>query len=249
MKKIISILFVLVLVLGLLSGCGKKSADKKEENAGKEALTVSLKANATTGYQWNVSPSEKKIVKIKGSYKEDKHPKGMAGVGGKQIYKITPLKKGNVNLTFTYVAPGTKNIELVAVYELSVDKNLKIYEKKHYGTYFDQDNIEESKCFVIRLPYDSNSGYLWKCSIDKEKLVKCNESYIIGTDVESGEDENLDATQLFAVEGASKGEVTLTFTYESEEETEPKYTAVYKLNVSEKKIVTEISKSGTFFER
>ena len=55
-----------------------------------QEISIILTGNATTGYNWQFSsdkPAHSKV--IKDAYIVEKHPTGMVGVGGKNIYQIT----------------------------------------------------------------------------------------------------------------------------------------------------------------
>lgn len=295
MKKIISIILTLSLTLSLflLSGC---------KDDGVKTITIKLKANATTGYKWNWIASPNGIVKIEGKYEQDEAKAGMVGVGGTQVYTVTGLKKGTTTIDFTYEAPGTREISLVAKYVITVDKKMNLKEVSHTGSYFEQDNIEPSTVFVVKLPCDKAAGYTWSCNLDKKDLAKVTEDYrpngyikevriveeetpsteektedededspLNGSDIDEpetdDEDEDTDETvsepetvttykddgsgglQIFAIEGKKSGEIVLKFTYKKEGDENPTYEAVYRLNIDDKNIITEISHTGSYFNK
>jgi inhibitor of cysteine peptidase len=108
MKKII--LFALVFVF-LASFCfAEKSKQSKviEAQAGQN-FTIILKANATTGYQWQFAkPLDESIVQlISSEYLADKTK--LVGAGGKQVWMFKALKAGQTNISFKYVRPWKKN--------------------------------------------------------------------------------------------------------------------------------------------
>ena len=129
MKKIIALALSLLLPALLLCACGEGGATGTYE--------IALKANATTGYQWDCKLSEEGIVKVEGEYVTDENKQGFVGVGGTQKYTVTAQKKGEVTLTFDYLSPGDKVSGSTAVYVLSVDEDLNITELSHSGSYFD----------------------------------------------------------------------------------------------------------------
>jgi predicted secreted protein len=108
MKKII--LFTLVIVF-LASFCfAEKSKQAKviEVQAGQN-FTIILKANATTGYQWQFAkPLDENLVQlISSKYLADKI--NLVGAGGKQIWLFKALKVGQTNISFKYVRSWEKN--------------------------------------------------------------------------------------------------------------------------------------------
>ena len=118
----------LVLLCFLFVSCKKESA---------KPLTLEFEANATTGYSWEYTVSDDSLIEIKNEYRQYENPQGFVGVGGKQIYTITPLKSGDVMIRFEYKAPGTKETASYAEYLLNIDKDLNIKEISHTGNYFD----------------------------------------------------------------------------------------------------------------
>ena len=129
MKKIIALILSVLALTALFAGCG--------ESADGETCEISLKANATTGYQWDCKASPEGIVKVEGEYVPDENKQGFVGVGGTQKYTVTAKKAGEVTLTFDYLSPGDKVSGSTAVYVLSVDEDLNITELSHSGSYFD----------------------------------------------------------------------------------------------------------------
>ena len=108
MKKII--LFTLVIVF-LASFCfAEKSKQAKviEVQAGQN-FTIILKANATTGYQWQFAkPLDENLVQlISSKYLADKTK--LVGTGGKQVWIFKALKAGQTTISLKYVRPWEKN--------------------------------------------------------------------------------------------------------------------------------------------
>lgn len=68
-----------------------------------QQLTVRLKANPTTGYQWVLKqqPSFLKIINAD-VYQQDSHPEGMVGVGGQTTWSFQAQAKGSDALILIY---------------------------------------------------------------------------------------------------------------------------------------------------
>ena len=120
MKKVLTLILSLLMLTLLFCGCGGKA----------DTVTVEFEANATTGYHWEYECSEDGIVKIEGEYVTDDNPKGFVGVGGKQIYTVTAVKEGTVNVTFKYLPPASNDPGKVNEYTFEVDKDLNIKQTK-----------------------------------------------------------------------------------------------------------------------
>jgi len=85
----------------------EKTVKQVEASVGKE-FTVSLEANHTTGFGWQLAkPLNEAVVKKVGSiYQEDDHPARMVGVGGMELWTFKGLKAGKTAIEFKYVRPG-----------------------------------------------------------------------------------------------------------------------------------------------
>ena len=66
-----------------------------------ETVTVWLKANATTGYEWTITPGDT-METVKSTYVPDPNPSDLAGSGGKQTVTVKVTKAGTSELTGTY---------------------------------------------------------------------------------------------------------------------------------------------------
>ncbi len=127
-KRIITILMTCTM-LSLLSACG----------VGKpQTMTLSLDSNPTTGYSWTVS-QEPELLSITEEYKENAHEDGMVGVGGQQIFTLTPKDAGTTSVTFVYARPweDPENTETEVSYTVEISKSMRI---KVTGTAFGGGN-------------------------------------------------------------------------------------------------------------
>ena len=72
-------------------------------------ITIILKSNPTTGYQWQVAkPLDESTLKlISSEYLADKTT--LVGAGGKQVWRFKTLKPGQTSISFKYVRPWEKN--------------------------------------------------------------------------------------------------------------------------------------------
>jgi inhibitor of cysteine peptidase len=110
MKKII--IFTLILI-PLASFCFADEANQlqpgsMEMRAG-EIFTITLRANSTTGYQWQFAiPLDESMLQLINSgyipYKTRR-----IGAGGKQLLTFKALKAGEVIISLKYVRPGEKD--------------------------------------------------------------------------------------------------------------------------------------------
>lgn len=78
--------------------------------AGKK-FTISLKANPTTGYSWQLAkPLDEAVVKLdKKDYQADSHPPNMVGVGGKEVWTFTAVGSGKSVIALKHVRSWEKD--------------------------------------------------------------------------------------------------------------------------------------------
>ena len=108
MKKIILFVLVVVSVASFCFAEKSKQAKVIEVQAGQN-FTITLKANATTGYQWQFAkPLDESIFQlISSEYLADKTK--LVGAGGKQVWIFKALKAGQTTISLKYVRPWEKN--------------------------------------------------------------------------------------------------------------------------------------------
>ncbi len=102
-----------------LSACGVGNKPK--------TMTLSLDSNPTTGYSWTVS-QEPELFRITEEYKENTHENGMVGVGGQQIFTLTPKEAGTTSVTFVYARPweDPENTETDVSYTVEISNDMRI---------------------------------------------------------------------------------------------------------------------------
>ena len=118
MSKRICMSFVLIAAaLLLVSGCGKKEP---------QTAKLVLPSNPTTGYTWEAAQTEE-IFAIESEFVQEEAEDGKVGVGGTDVFVLTPKEKGQTKVTFEYGQHwegGETGSTLT--YEFEVDKNLQI---------------------------------------------------------------------------------------------------------------------------
>jgi inhibitor of cysteine peptidase len=111
-KKFLGMLFLLILLLGCTGLNAQFGEDQTQikVKAGEE-FNISLKANPTTGYGWQlITTLDPNILKLKSSHFE-KAPtqKNLMGAGGHTVWTFKALGAGEANLLFHYLRPWEKN--------------------------------------------------------------------------------------------------------------------------------------------
>ena len=76
-----------------------------------QVLVVELPGNRTTGYGWNQPAASETVLERVGepAYVKNPAPSGMAGVGGKEIWRFRAAKAGRQRLRLEYARPWEKN--------------------------------------------------------------------------------------------------------------------------------------------
>lgn len=101
LKKIAAfMLFVVAAISGIFGIGNQPTAD----------LTIELKANPTTGYEWVVSMDKEDVVKLeKREYKQSVKDPTIVGAGGTETFCFKAVGDGTVKITFTYCRPWEEN--------------------------------------------------------------------------------------------------------------------------------------------
>lgn len=131
MKKMYFIA-VLLVVLGLLVGCGSSSFEEiKEimvdmEDNGKQinlhsgqTLVVSLEAQPSTGYTWEVVELDELILRQQGD-PEFQPASGGIGASGVQIFRFEAVSAGETNLKMIYHQLWVEGVEPLETFSINV---------------------------------------------------------------------------------------------------------------------------------
>ena len=96
---------------------------------GKE-LVITLDANATTGYEWQLaSPIDDNLISLVSSeYMPDKT--GLVGSGGKSIWTFKAVQAGKTQISFKYIRPWEKDAPPAkkATYIVNIQESIKASE-------------------------------------------------------------------------------------------------------------------------
>ena len=109
MKKFILSILIFICSVSMCLAENSKQAKTIKVQVGQE-FTITLEANATTGYQWQfVKPlDESSFQLISSEYVADKTNR--VGSGGEQVWVLKALKAGEQTISFKYVRPWEKDI-------------------------------------------------------------------------------------------------------------------------------------------
>jgi len=122
---------VLLVVLGLLAGCGSSSSQEiKEvmldmEDNGRQInlfigqiLVVSLEAQPSTGYTWEVVELDELILRQEGD--PEFQPSGGIGAPGMQIFRFETVSAGETDLKMIYHQPWVEGVEPLETFSVHV---------------------------------------------------------------------------------------------------------------------------------
>ncbi|MFI5779419.1 protease inhibitor I42 family protein [Nocardia sp. NPDC051570] len=78
-----------------------------------QQVKVSLAANPTTGYQWQLRELDQAIVKQadEPDFRPDPNPGNRVGVGGTSVWTFTAVAAGSTTLTLGYLRPWEQGVE------------------------------------------------------------------------------------------------------------------------------------------
>ena len=121
------ILIALLALALLAAGCGASEAvqvgpddngQQFELKAGQE-LIVTLAANPTTGYSWDVGESSEAVIRAVGE-PEFASESNLMGAGGTQTMHFEAVEAGQSTLTLVYNRPWEKDVEPIETFSIVV---------------------------------------------------------------------------------------------------------------------------------
>ena len=124
--KIIYTVFLVMLAISLLAGCVSKETKlsagdngrKIELNKG-QILVVTLEANPSTGYTWEVAELEKNFLRQIGET-EFQPESDLLGAKGMQTLRFEAVNAGQTSLKLVYHRPWEKDVEPLQTFSIQV---------------------------------------------------------------------------------------------------------------------------------
>lgn len=107
MKKII-ILSVGLIVLASLCFANEAKQTKPMTVRSGDSFTITLRANMSTGYQWQLTKIDETMLQLVNSEYKPYATKRL-GADGKQLWTFKALKAGETSIAFKYVRPHEKD--------------------------------------------------------------------------------------------------------------------------------------------
>ena len=122
-------LLILLIVLTVATGCSPQQQEVKASvsDNGREmqlkkgqTLVVTLEANPTTGYSWEVTePLDEQVLRQLGE-PEFKAESDLVGAGGVQILRFEAVNAGQTTLKLAYRRSWEKDVEPLETYSIEV---------------------------------------------------------------------------------------------------------------------------------
>ena len=122
-------LLTLLVALTVATGCSPQQQEVKAtiDDDGREmqlkkgqTLVVTLEANPTTGYSWEVAePFDEQVLRQAGE-PEFKQESDLIGAGGVQILRFEAVNAGQITLTLAYRRSWEKDVEPLDTYSIQV---------------------------------------------------------------------------------------------------------------------------------
>jgi inhibitor of cysteine peptidase len=122
-------LLTMLVTLTLATGCSPQQQEVKAgiDDDGREmqlkkgqTLVVTLEANPTTGYSWEVAePLDEQVLRQTGEA-EFKAESEALGAGGVQILRFEAVNAGQITLKLVYHRPWEEGVEPLETYSLQV---------------------------------------------------------------------------------------------------------------------------------
>jgi inhibitor of cysteine peptidase len=128
-RKIFVALFLLfVLGVGIAYGVAREITVGMENNNNSlkvkkgNILAVSLEANASTGYTWDVSAVKKRILQYKGKKYIQPAETGtpIVGASGKEVLRFKAVRRGTSTIKLIYHQPWDKKAKPAKTFTIKV---------------------------------------------------------------------------------------------------------------------------------
>jgi inhibitor of cysteine peptidase len=125
------ILVLAVLMSTILTGCSSAGDGMQldgDDNGTQVALAkgqtvaITLASNPTTGYSWQVVPSDDGVLVQVGEaeFEENPRSKGLVGAGGAETLRFEAKRPGQTTLELAYRRPWEKNEKPIETFSVQV---------------------------------------------------------------------------------------------------------------------------------
>lgn len=121
---------IMLAGLPLMAGCGAAPTIMLDENANgrqielapNQTLVVTLPANPTTGYSWEIAALDPEIVQQAGeaTFTPMTTDQARVGAGGTETFQFTAVGPGTTTLTLVYHRPWEKDVAPLQTYSLQL---------------------------------------------------------------------------------------------------------------------------------
>jgi inhibitor of cysteine peptidase len=120
------VILVLLLIVVILIILGPREVQLTDADNGKtielkkgQVLRITLAANPTTGYTWEVVEGDEKVVRQLGEIKFKPESEAL-GAGGVQIIRLEVMNAGQTTLKLVYHRPWETGVEPLKTFSLTI---------------------------------------------------------------------------------------------------------------------------------
>jgi Predicted secreted protein len=192
---------IILLIAGMIPAAAVQDTTYLDVGAGDE-FVICLDSNPSTGYGWMADFDASALCLKKKDFVSSRHPPGMVGVGGRELFTFAALKAGETKLYMTYLQPWAGG-------SIAETRNFSIRVADENMTCINATVGEE---FQITLADNSGStGYTWNTKFDESTLNLINDTFepclpnVVGSD----------GWRTFEFSPLVAGESNITMTLES----------------------------------
>ena len=125
MRRILILVTGLLMLAVLAAGC--KMTVETYADAGRtvtvkhgQQFVIALGSNPTTGYSWQASYDGQMLTLVEKTYEQGEQSKGLAGVGGIELFRFEAVKAGETKLDLVYKRPWESTVAAAKSFDVII---------------------------------------------------------------------------------------------------------------------------------
>ncbi|MEA2045767.1 MAG: protease inhibitor I42 family protein [Euryarchaeota archaeon] len=166
----------ILLIAGMIPTAAVQDTTYLDVGAGDE-FVICLDSNPSTGYGWMADFDPDVLSLVKKTFESSRHPPGMVGVGGRELFTFAALEAGDTKLYMIYLQPWAGG-------SIAETRDFSIRVADENMTHIDATVGDD---FEISLEDNSAStGYTWTAKFNESALNLINETFepcLLDTDI------------------------------------------------------------------
>jgi len=117
-KMVIGLAIAVVLLASCVAAADELEPASLQQG---ETFEITLEANATTGFSWEIAEIDEDIVQLVGSeYVPEPNPEQLCGKGGKTVFRFQAVGSGETTLKWVYHRSWEKDVEPLKTHVVQV---------------------------------------------------------------------------------------------------------------------------------